>query len=69
MLQWHPGRMVILTPKGTVIVARRVYERLEARTSLEDLELLRDYDWWRLVSELINGIEFTAPAHDEEAQP
>ena len=69
MLHWQPDRVVILTPKGTVIVARRLYERLEARTPPEDLGLLRDYDWWCQVSELINGIEFTAPAHHEEAQP
>ena len=69
MLEWHPDRVILITPKGTVIVARRVYERLEARISPEDLGLLRDYDWWRLVSELISGVAFTAPAHHKEAQP
>ena len=69
MLQWQPDRVLIITPKGRVIVPRRLYERLESRTSPEDLGLLRDYDWWCLVSELINGIVFTAPAHHKEDQP
>ena len=57
MIQWQPSQVVILTPRGTVLVARRLYERLEARMLPDDLGLLRDFDWWRQLSELVSGIQ------------
>lgn len=61
MIQRRPHRMVITTPKGRVIVARRLYERLEARMQPDDLGLLRSYEWWTQLSELVVGINI-APA-------
>ena len=60
MLQWHPNQVVIITPRGNVIVARRLYERLEGRLSPDDLGCLRDYEWWRRLSELVNGIQIVS---------
>jgi hypothetical protein len=60
MLNWQPNQVVILTPGGTVIVARRLYERLEARMLADDLGLLRDLDWWRQMSELVSGIQIVS---------
>jgi hypothetical protein len=67
MIQRQSGRVVITTPKGRVIVARRLYERLEVKMQPDDLGLLRDYDWWRQLSELINGIQVTAPGPKRRA--
>lgn len=66
MLQWRPDQVLIITPRGTVIVPRRLYERLEARTPPEDLGLLRHYDWWVQLSELINGIQFLSPTQERK---
>ena len=41
MIQMQPSQVVITTPKGTVIVARPLYERLEAKMQPDDLGLLR----------------------------
>lgn len=60
MIQRHLGQVVITTPKGTVLVACRLYDRLKDRMQPDDLGLLHDYDWWRQLSELINGIQVTA---------
>ncbi len=68
MIQMQPGQVVITTPKGTVIVARPLYERLEARMQPDDLGLLRSYDWWVQLSELINGIQIGASAPQKRAQ-
>lgn len=51
---------MVITPKGTVIVARRLYDRLEAKTKPDDLGLLRSYDWWAQLSELVAGISFAS---------
>ena len=64
MIQRRSPRMVITTPKGSVIVARRLYERLQARMQPDDLGLLRDYDWWRQLSELINDIQAISSAQN-----
>ncbi len=66
MLQ--PSQVVITTPKGTVIVARPLYERLEARIQPDDLGLLRSYDWWVQLSELVVGIQIGTPAPQGRAQ-
>lgn len=50
----------VITPKGVVIVARALFERVEAKTQPADQPLLRDYDWWRLVSLLVNGVSFAS---------
>lgn len=68
MIQRQPHQMVITTPKGRVLVARRLYERLQARMQPDDLGLLRDYDWWAQVSELVVGIQVTTPAPQKRAQ-
>lgn len=62
MIQWQPSQVVILTPRGTVLVVRRLYERLEARMLPDDLGLLRDFDWWRQMSDLVSGIQIVSPA-------
>jgi len=62
MLQWQPTQVVILTPRGTVVVARRLYERLEARMPPEDQGLLRDFAWWRQLSEMVSGIQIVTLA-------
>ena len=43
-IQMQPSQVVITTPKGTVIVARPLYERLEAKMQPDDLALLRSYE-------------------------
>lgn len=58
MIQKQPSQVVITTPKGTVIVARGLFERMEARIKLDDLGLLRSYEWWMQLSELLSGIRF-----------
>ncbi len=68
MLQMQPSQVVITTPKGTVIVARPLYERLEARIQPDDLGLLRSYDWWVQLSELVVGIQIGTPAPQGRAQ-
>ncbi len=69
MIQMQPGQVVITTPKGTVIVARPLYERLEARMQPNDLGLLRSYDWWAQISELVNGIRVSSSAQERQATP
>ena len=59
MLQWHSHQVVILTPRGIVVVTRRLYERLEGRMQPDDLGLLRDFDWWRQLSQHVDGIQLT----------
>ena len=67
MIQMQPSQVVITTPKGVVVVARRLYERLEARMQPDDWGLLRDVEFWAQLSELTNGIQFErAPAQKEE---
>jgi hypothetical protein len=61
MIQRHPTCVLILTPKGSIVVARCLFDRLEARMLPDDLGLLRDHAWWVRLSELITGIEFPAP--------
>lgn len=68
MIQRQPHQTVLTTPKGTVIVARRLYERLEARMQPDDLGLLRSYDWWQQLAELINGIQFPSAGRERQAQ-
>jgi hypothetical protein len=60
MLHWHPNQVVIITPRGIVIVAQRLYECLEGRLPPDDLGLLRDYEWWLHLSELVNGIQIVS---------
>lgn len=67
MIQRRPHAVLLMTPRGTVIIARRLFDLLEARLQPDDLGLLRDFEWWRLVSELVSGIEFPAPAEHWEA--
>ena len=67
MIQMQPSQVVITTPKGTVIVARRLYERLEAKLQPDDLALLRDFDWWLQLSELVSGIQVASPAQERQA--
>jgi hypothetical protein len=62
MMLWQPHQVVIITPRGLVVVARRLYERLEARIQPDDLGLLRDFDWWQQLSQLVGGIEITTSA-------
>lgn len=69
MIQRQPNRVVIITPKGTVIVARPLYERLEGRMQPDDLGLLRSYDWWMQLSELVSGIQVASPAQERQTQP
>ena len=66
MIQVQPSRIVITTPKGTVIVARRLYERLEVKMQPDDLGLLRSYEWWAQLSELIVGINIASSVQDQE---
>ena len=67
MLQRRPDQVRITTPKGTVLIPRRLFDLLETRMEPDDLGLLRDYDWWRQLSELIGGIQFAPPAEHQEA--
>ena len=60
MVHWQANQVVIITPRGIVIVARRLYKRLEGRLSPDDLGLLRTYEWWMLLSELVNGIQIVS---------
>ena len=69
MIQMQPGQVVITTPKGTVIVARPLYERLGARMQPDDLGLLRSYEWWTQLSELITGIRISSSAPERQATP
>ena len=62
MMQKHSHQVVIITPRGLVVVARRLYERLEARMQPDDLGLLRDFDWWWRLSQHVGGIELTTSA-------
>ena len=67
MVQWQPTQVAITTPKGTVLVPRRLYMYLEARIRPEDLGLLRDHDWWLQVSTCLTGIQFLTPTpHEKE---
>jgi hypothetical protein len=67
MIQMQPSQVVITTPKDTVIVARPLYERLEARMQPDDLGLLHRYDWWVQLSELIAGIQIDTSAPPRSA--
>jgi hypothetical protein len=69
MLHWQSNQVLILTPRGTVIVARRLYELLEARMGADDLGLLRDFDWWERLSELVSGIQLTTSASSRGTHP
>ena len=62
MIQMQPSQVIIKTPKGTVIVARPLYERLEAKMQPDDLGLLRSYEWWAQLSELVAGIQVATSA-------
>lgn len=68
MIQIQPSQVVITTPKGTVIVARPLYERLEARMQPDDLGLLRSYEWWVQLSELVAGIQVATATPQGRAQ-
>ena len=68
MVHWQPNQVMITTPKGTVLVARRLYEYLEARVVPEDLGLLRDHDWWLQVSTFLTGIQFVTPTQHKKEQ-
>jgi hypothetical protein len=68
MLQKHPTRVLLITPKGTVIIARRLHDRLEARMQPDDLGLLRDFDWWRQLGELVHGILIAAPVQEGQTE-
>lgn len=57
MIQKQPKQVIITTPKGRVVVARRLFDRLEAKIKPDDLGLLRSYEWWVQLSELIVGIQ------------
>ena len=59
MLLWQPNQVVIITPRGLVTVARRLYERLEARMAPDDLWQLRDLEWWQRLSQHVSGIQIT----------
>lgn len=61
MIQKQPQRVIITTPKGQVVVARRLYDRLEARMVPDDLGLLRCHEWWVQLSDLIIGIQIVKP--------
>lgn len=57
MIQKQPKQVIITTPKGRVVAARRLFDRLEAKIKPDDLGLLRSYEWWVQLSELIVGIQ------------
>ncbi len=59
MMQWQSHQVVIITPRGLVVVARQLYERLEARMQPDDLGLFRDFDWWWRLSQYVGGIQIT----------
>jgi hypothetical protein len=56
MIQKHPHRVVITTRQGQIVVARRLYDRFEARMEPGDLGQLADYTWWQHASEVVQGI-------------
>ncbi|HLW03102.1 MAG TPA: hypothetical protein VKT82_30920 [Ktedonobacterales bacterium] len=60
MIQKQPHQVVIMTPRGTVVVGRRLFDLLEARMEPNDLSLLREYGWWLQLSELVNGIQMVS---------
>ena len=62
MMQWQSHQVVIITPRGMVVVARRLYECLEARMQPDDLGLLRDFGWWWQLSQHVGGIQITTSA-------
>jgi hypothetical protein len=62
MLHWEAHPVVILTPSGLVVVARRLYECLEERMLPDDLGLLRDFGWWQQLSQHVGGIQLTTSA-------
>jgi hypothetical protein len=62
MLQWHAHQVVIITPSGLVVVARSLYQCLEDRLQPDDLGLLRDFEWWRQLSQHVGGIQLTTSA-------
>lgn len=68
MIQMQPNRVVITTPKGRVVVAQRLYERLEAKMQPDDLGLLGSFEWWTQLSELIAGIQIGTSAPPRRAQ-
>jgi len=68
MIQRYLTCVLILTPKGTIVVARRLFYCLETGLQPGDLGLLRDYDVWVRLSERTTGIECTPPAQHWEAR-
>ena len=62
MIRKEPGRVVVITPKGIVYVARALFECLENRMPPDELVLLRDFDWWSQASQLVSGIQIATPA-------
>ncbi len=66
MLQRRPHCVLLITPKGTIIIARRLFDQLEARIHSNDLGLLRDFDFWQQLSELINGIQVGSPTEQKQ---
>lgn len=44
------GWSVIITPQGTVLVARPLYRHLERKLAPDEWGLLRNYDWWTHLS-------------------
>jgi hypothetical protein len=62
MVQWQSHQVVIITPRGMVVVTCCLYERLEARLQPDDLGLLRDFDWWWQLSQHVGGIQLTTSA-------
>jgi hypothetical protein len=69
MLQWHPHQVVILTPSGTVVVTRRLYECLEGRMQPDDLGLLRDFAWWQQLNQHVGGIQLTTSVPSRKKHP
>jgi len=56
MLVMQPDQVMILTPKGTVIVARALYEALEQHLSLEEVPFMRHFEWLLQLGAVVNGI-------------
>ena len=73
MLVMQPDQVVILTPKGTVIVARAFYEELEHQLSPEEVSFMRHFDWWLHLSNVVTGIRIQSGAlpllSRKESQP
>lgn len=61
MIQRQLSQVVITTSKGRVVVTRKLYDRLEAKLKPDELGLLCCFEWWRQLSELVNGISFATP--------